>query len=203
MAKVFSLTLFFGLLITAAPYVVAQSQTLTIEEYEPKSTLVTKEHKVERAKFPFVDIHSHHNNPSPAEVDKLVKDAQSHTEDDKKRRRVAEARNQADSLLYSTEKNLSEHGDKIGEDDKTKITEAIAGLRKAMEGDDPAAIETATQTLTTASHKLAEEMYKKASAAAGAGAAEAGASTGDAGAQAKTDEKVVDAEFEEVDKDKK
>ncbi len=138
---------------------------------------------------------------SKEEVDKLVKDAQSHTEDDKKRRRVAEARNQADSLLYSTEKNLSEHGDKIGEDDRTKITEAIAGLRKAMEGDDPAAIETATQTLTTASHKLAEEMYKKASAAAGP--ADAGASAGDAGAQAKTDEKVVDAEFEEVDKDKK
>ncbi len=138
---------------------------------------------------------------SKEEVDKLVKDAQSHTEDDKKRRRVAEARNQADSLLYSTEKNLSEHGDKIGEDDKTKITEAIAGLRKAMEGDDPAAIETATQALTTASHKLAEEMYKKASAAAGP--ADAGASAGDGGAQAKTDEKVVDAEFEEVDKEKK
>ena len=140
---------------------------------------------------------------SKDEVDKLVKDAQAHTEDDKKRRRVAEARNQADSLLYSTEKNLTEHGDKISEDDKTKITEAIAGLRKAMEGDDPAAIESATQALTTASHKLAEEMYKKASAAAGAGAADAGASAGDAGAQAKTDEKVVDAEFEEVDKDKK
>ncbi len=141
---------------------------------------------------------------SKDEVDKLVKDAQSHTEDDKKRRRVAEARNQADSLLYSTEKNLTEHGDKIGEDDKTKITEAIAGLRKAMEGDDPAAIETATQTLTTASHKLAEEMYKKASAEAGAApGADASASSGDGGAQAKTDEKVVDAEFEEVDKDKK
>ena len=138
---------------------------------------------------------------SKEEVDKLVKDAQSHTEDDKKRRRAAEARNQADSLLYSTEKNLTEHGDKIGEDDKTKITEAIAGLRKAMEGDDPAAIESATQTLTTASHKLAEEMYKKASAAAGP--ADAGASAGDGGAQAKTDEKVVDAEFEEVDKEKK
>jgi molecular chaperone DnaK len=140
---------------------------------------------------------------SKEEVDKLVKDAQSHTEDDKKRRRTAEARNQADSLLYTTEKNLSEHGDKIGEDDKTKITEAIAGLRKAMEGDDPGVIESATQTLTAASHKLAEEMYKKASAAAGAGA-DAGASAGDGGgSQAKTDEKVVDAEFEEVDKDKK
>ncbi|MCE3224465.1 MAG: dnaK [Nitrospira sp.] len=139
---------------------------------------------------------------SKDEVDKLVKDAQAHTEDDKKRRRTAEARNQADSLLYTTEKNLSEHGDKIGEDDKTKITEAIAGLRKAMEGDDPAAIESATQTLTAASHKLAEEMYKKASAAAGGG--DASATGGDGGAsQAKTDEKVVDAEFEEVDKDKK
>ncbi|MEP7151125.1 MAG: molecular chaperone DnaK [Nitrospira sp.] len=140
---------------------------------------------------------------SKDEVDKLVKDAQSHTEDDKKRRRVAEARNQADSLLYTTEKNLSEHGDKISEDDKTKITEAITGLRKAMEGDDPGAIESATQTLTAASHKLAEEMYKKASAAAGGGA-DASASAGDgSGSQAKTDEKVVDAEFEEVDKDKK
>ena len=138
---------------------------------------------------------------SKEEVDKLVKDAQAHTEDDKKRRRVAEARNQADSLLYTTEKNLSEHGDKIGEDDKNKITEAIAGLRKAMEGDDPGAIESATQTLTAASHKLAEEMYKKASAAAGP-SADASASAGD-GSQAKTDEKVVDAEFEEVDKDKK
>ena len=141
---------------------------------------------------------------SKDEVDKLVKDAQSHTEDDKKRRRVAEARNQADSLLYTTEKNLSEHGDKIGEDDKTKITEAITGLRKAMEGDDPGAIESATQTLTAASHKLAEEMYKKASAAAGGGADASATAAGDGGgSQAKTDEKVVDAEFEEVDKDKK
>ncbi|HET6675189.1 MAG TPA: molecular chaperone DnaK, partial [Nitrospiraceae bacterium] len=78
---------------------------------------------------------------SKDEVDKLVRDAQSHTEDDKRRRKVAEARNQADSLIYSTEKNLTDHGDKIGEDDKTKIQEAIAELRRAMEGDDPDAIE--------------------------------------------------------------
>ena len=76
-------------------------------------------------------------------------------------------------------------------------------LRKAMWGDDPAAIETATQTLTTASHKLAEEMYKKVSAAAGVGAAEAKGTSMGMLVQAKTDEKVVDAEFEEVDKDKK
>jgi molecular chaperone DnaK len=136
---------------------------------------------------------------SKEEVDKLVRDAQSHTEEDKRRRKTAEARNQADSLIYSTEKNLTDHGDKIGEDDKTKIREAIAELRKAMEGDDPDAIERATQTLTTSSHKLAEEMYKKASAAAGAGPSGDGGST----QQAKTDEKVVDAEFEEVDEDKK
>jgi molecular chaperone DnaK len=139
---------------------------------------------------------------SKEEVEKLVRDAQSHTEDDKKRRKTAEAKNQADNLIYQTEKNLKEHGDKIAADDKTKIEEAVTTLKKAMEGNDPEAIEAATQTLTTASHKLAEEMYKKASAtaAAGAGADSAG---GESPNGAKTDEKVVDAEFEEVDKDKK
>jgi molecular chaperone DnaK len=143
---------------------------------------------------------------SKDEIDKMVKDAQSHTEDDKKRRRLAEARNQADTMIYTTEKNLAEHGDKIGEEEKTKITDAIAATRKAMEGDDPAGVESAVQALTTASHKLAEEMYKKASASAGADAA-AGAGSGSDGGQGngggKSDEKVVDAEFEEVDKDKK
>jgi molecular chaperone DnaK len=141
---------------------------------------------------------------SKEEVEKLVKDAQAHTDEDKKRRKTAEAKNQADSLIYQTEKNLSEHGDKIAAEDKTKIEEAIAALKKAMEGTDPEAIESATQTLTTASHKLAEEMYKKASASTASG--NGADTTGGAGAGAgetKTDEKVVDAEFEEVDKDKK
>jgi molecular chaperone DnaK len=136
------------------------------------------------------------------EIERMVKEAQSHTEEDKKRRRVAEARNQADTMIYTTEKNLAEHGDKIGEDEKTKIKDAIGALRKAMEGDDPGAIESAVQALTTASHKLAEEMYKKASAGAAAGA-ETAAGGGETNGGAKTDEKVVDAEFEEVDKDKK
>jgi molecular chaperone DnaK len=134
---------------------------------------------------------------SKEEVEKLVKDAQAHTDEDKKRRKTAEAKNQADTLIYQTEKNLSEHGDKIAAEDKTKIEEAVATLKKAMEGTDPEAIESSIQTLTTASHKLAEEMYKKASASAAAGSAEGGAG------ETKTDEKVVDAEFEEVDKDKK
>ncbi len=139
---------------------------------------------------------------SKEEVEKLVKDAQAHTEEDKKRRKTAEAKNQADTLIYQTEKNLSEHGDKIAAEDKTKVEEAVAALKKAMEGTDPEAIESATQALTTASHKLAEEMYKAASAssAAGSGAsAEGGTGTG----ETKSDEKVVDAEFEEVDKEKK
>jgi len=139
---------------------------------------------------------------SKEEVEKLVKDAQAHTDEDKKRRKTAEAKNQADSLIYQTEKNLSEHGDKIAAEDKTKIEEAVASLKKAMEGTDPEAIESATQTLTTASHKLAEEMYKKASASAAAGS-DAGAESGTGSGETKTDEKVVDAEFEEVDKDKK
>jgi molecular chaperone DnaK len=137
---------------------------------------------------------------SKEEVEKLVRDAQSHTEDDKKRRKAAEAKNQADNLLYQTEKNLKEHGDKISADERTKIEEAVTALKKAMEGNDPDAIESATQTLTTASHKLAEEMYKKASASAGPSPGGTGTENPNG---AKTDEKVVDAEFEEVDKDKK
>ena len=139
---------------------------------------------------------------SKEEVEKLVKNAQAHTEEDKKRRKTAEAKNQADTLIYQTEKNLSEHGDKIAAEDKTKVEEAVAALKKAMEGTDPEAIESATQTLTTASHKLAEEMYKKASAAAAAGSG-TDAAGGTGAGETKTDEKVVDAEFEEVDKDKK
>jgi len=139
---------------------------------------------------------------SKDEIEKMVKEAQSHTDEDKKRRHLAEARNQADNLIYGTEKNLTEHGDKIGDDDKNKIKDAIAATRKAMEGEDQAAIESAVQTLTTASHKLAEEMYKKASASAGPGASAEADAQGNGGST-KTDEKVVDAEFEEVDKDKK
>ena len=138
---------------------------------------------------------------SKEEIDRMVRDAQSHSEEDKKRRQLAEARNQADSLIYGTEKNLTEHGDKVADEEKNKIREAIAEVQKAMEGDDPAAIDSAVQSLTTASHKLAEEMYKKASA--GSPGASPTGTDGNGGEASKSDEKVVDAEFEEVDKDKK
>jgi molecular chaperone DnaK len=137
---------------------------------------------------------------SKDEVEKFVRDAQSHTEDDKKRRKLAEAKNQADNLVYQTEKNITEYGDKVSDEEKTKIQDAVAAVKKALEGTDAEAIESATQTLMTASHKLAEEMYKKA--AASPGPQPDTSSSGSAG-ETKTDEKVVDAEFEEVDKDKK
>lgn len=141
---------------------------------------------------------------SKEEVERLVKEAQSHTEEDKKKRELVEIKNQADSLIYSTEKNLSEHGDKIGETEKNNITEAVAALRKALEETDQEAIKTAMQNLTTASHKLAEEMYKKAStdssSATGSGPDDGHGTPG--GESAGSEEKVVDAEFEEVDKGK-
>ncbi len=141
---------------------------------------------------------------SKEEVDQLVKDAEAHSEEDKKRRETVEIRNQADSLIYGTEKNLQEHGDKIPEEEKTNIQEAIDGMKKAMEGDDVEAMKAAMQTLTTASHKLAEEMYKKTSAdgAAGSTTGDDSSSNGGETNGKGEDEKVVDAEFEEVDKEK-
>ena len=138
---------------------------------------------------------------SKEEVEQLVKDAEAHSEEDKKRRETVEIRNQADSLIYGTEKNLQEHGDKIPEEEKTKIQEAIDGMKKAMEGDDVEAIKTAMQTLTTASHKLAEEMYKKTSTETG-NTGDGTNTNGESTNGTQQDETVVDAEFEEVDKEK-
>ncbi len=143
---------------------------------------------------------------SKEEVDQLVKDAQAHTEEDKKKRELVELKNQADTLIYGTEKNLTEHGDKIDEEEKTKITTAIEDLKKALEESDAEKIQASIQSLTTASHKLAEEMYKKASTdASAAGAPDAGSTSaeGSEPSSSESDEKIVDAEFEEVDKEAK
>ena len=145
---------------------------------------------------------------SKEEVERLVKDAEAHTEEDKKKRELVELKNQADTLVYSTEKNLTEHGDKIDEEEKNNITTAIEALKKSLEEEDIEAVKTAMQNLTTASHKLAEEMYKKASADAAESAGpgpdgESGSTDAGAGDTSTSgDEKVVDAEFEEVDKSK-
>jgi molecular chaperone DnaK len=128
------------------------------------------------------------------EIKNLVKDAELHAEEDKKKRQLVEARNQADSLIYQTEKTLTELGDKIDEATKANITEHADKLKKAMEGEDAEAIKQASEELMKASHKLAETVY--AQSAGGAGAAE-GAGAQQAGHK-KPEEDVVEAEFEEV-----
>ncbi|HEY1752336.1 MAG TPA: molecular chaperone DnaK [Caulobacteraceae bacterium] len=134
---------------------------------------------------------------SDSDIDRMVKDAESHAADDKKRKEQVEAKNHADALIHSTEKALAEHGDQVGADEKAAIETAVAELKTALEGDDVDAIQAKTQTLTQAAMKLGEAMYKASQAA---GAAAEGA---DAGAQGAADEGVVDAEFEDVSDDKK
>ncbi len=133
------------------------------------------------------------------EIQKMVKESEMHSDEDKKKKQLAEVRNEADTLVYSVEKSLAEFGDKVLPDEKVKIQEAMENTRKALAGNDIDAIKTALALLSSTSHKLAEEMYKK-TAASQQGAAGTGA---DAESDAKKEEKVVEAEFEEVDKDKK
>ena len=142
---------------------------------------------------------------SKDEIDKLVKDAELHAEDDKKKRDLVEARNSADTLIYSTEKSIRDLGDKVDSRTKSKVEEAIAALRKAMEGEDASEIKRLSQELTQASHKLAEAMYQQASQSEQQTEAGAEANQQTAGGGAGTaDEDVVDADFEEVkDEDKK
>ena len=136
------------------------------------------------------------------EIERLVKDAEAHAEDDHKKRELVEARNHADTLIYSTERSIKDLGEKVDAATKTKIQEATDKLRKAMEGDDKDEIRRLSEELTNASHKLAEAMYQQASQADGQ---KAGAGPGAAeGAKAsKPEEDVVDADFEEVKDDKK
>ena len=140
---------------------------------------------------------------SQEEIDKLVKDAELHAEDDKTLREKVEVKNNADSLIYSTEKSLKEMGDKVDGETKSKVDEVIAQLKKAMEGDDTAEIKRLTEELTQTSHKLAEAMYQQASqAGAQAGGPDMGGDSAQGQAAAEDDD-VVDADFEEVKDDKK
>ncbi|MFH2043729.1 MAG: molecular chaperone DnaK [Pseudomonadota bacterium] len=142
---------------------------------------------------------------SKEEIDKLIKDAELHAEDDKKKKELVEARNNADALIYSTEKSIKDLGDKVDASTKTSVDDAIGRLRKAIEGEDISEINKMTEELTQASHTLAEAMYKEASQQQGQAGEEQAA--GDSGpsheGQAKGEEDVVDADFEEVKDDKK
>lgn len=141
------------------------------------------------------------------EIQKMVRDAESHAEEDKKKRELIDARNQADSLVYMTEKSLKEHGDKVDSSVKSAIEAAITKTKTAMEGSDAQEIKSAVDELQTASHKLAEAMYQQAAGQAGGpGGPGAGGFEGagpQGGAQKKPDEDVVDADFEEVKEERK
>jgi len=148
---------------------------------------------------------------SESEIDQMVKDAQSHEADDHKKRELAEARNQADSLVYSVEKSLTELGDKVSEGERNDIQAKIGAVRAAMEGEDVAAINDASQALTQVSHKLAEEVYRQTAdkgeggGPGGPGGAAGGGEAGGKGPEgaAEGEEDVVDADFEEVGDEKK
>lgn len=133
------------------------------------------------------------------EIKNMIKEAEVHSEEDKKKRDLAEARNQADTLIYTTEKTLKEHGDSVDAAEKQNIEDAIAKVKREMEGSDTNAIKNACEELGKASHKLAESMYAKASQAAGADSSK---TQTDEDAGKPSDEDVVDADFEEVKDDK-
>ncbi len=127
------------------------------------------------------------------EIERMIKEAEAHAEEDRRRKELIETKNRADALIYSTEKSLKDFGDKVSEEEKKEIQEAIEKLKKAMEGDSKEEIEKAMEELARKSHKLAEEAYKK-SQAEGAGASQATAGGSSAGGK---EEDVVEAEVEE------
>jgi molecular chaperone DnaK len=134
---------------------------------------------------------------SDKDIEKMVKEAEAHAAEDKQRRAAAEAKNHGDALVHTTEKALSEHGDKVGSDDRTAIENALAALKESLKADDADDIKSKTDALAQASMKLGEAMYK---AQAAQGAPGEG---GESGGGAAKDDNVVDAEFSEVDDDQK
>jgi molecular chaperone DnaK len=140
---------------------------------------------------------------SDADVEKMVKDAEAHAAEDKKRRELVEVRNQADGLIHTTERTLKETGDKIPADDKAAAEKAITELREAMGNDNAETIKSKTEALAQVSMKLGEAVYKASQDDGSAGPGAGGAAGAGAGGSAGGDSTVVDADFEEVDDDKK
>jgi molecular chaperone DnaK len=137
---------------------------------------------------------------SDSDIEQMVKDAEKFADEDKTRREAAEARNQAESLVHSTEQQLKEHGDKIDASLKEEIEAAVAEARTAIEGGDAEAMKAKTEALAQAAMKLGQSIYEKTQAAGGEEAAQSAEATAEA---TPGEEEVVDAEFSEVDEDKK
>jgi molecular chaperone DnaK len=136
---------------------------------------------------------------SEGDIDKMVKDAEAHAAEDKKRRELIEAKNQADGLIHTTERSLSEAGDKVSQSDRDVVQSGIQALKDTLGSDDAEQIKAKTEVLAQAAMKLGEAMYK---AAQETGGGETGGQHGGT-ASAGSDDKVVDADFEEVDDQKK
>ena len=139
---------------------------------------------------------------SDEEIDKMVKDAEAHAEEDRKLKELVEARNRAENMVHASRKSMEDLGDKVEEQEKKDIEAAIEEVEQAIKGDDKNRIEEATKKLTDATGKLAERAYKQASEQEQAGQQASGESSDKAASQG-SEENVVDAEFEEVDDDKK
>jgi molecular chaperone DnaK len=134
---------------------------------------------------------------SQEEIDRLVKEAETHAEEDKRKKELVDVRNAADALIYTTEKTMNEQGDRVDAATRAEVEEAVNSLKRAMENEDTAEIKRLTEDLTQASHKLAASMYEQASQA---GAQQGGAGPADMGqpSSSGSDEDVVDAEYREV-----
>jgi molecular chaperone DnaK len=130
---------------------------------------------------------------SDDDIDRMVKEAEEHAEDDKARREEVEAKNHAEALVNQVDKSLSEHGDKVSEEEKSEIESDLAALKEALEGDDAATITAKFEALSMSSMKLGEAIYKAEQAAAGPGPDE------DSGPSDPGDDDIVDADFEEVE----
>ncbi|MBJ26521.1 MAG: molecular chaperone DnaK [Alphaproteobacteria bacterium] len=138
------------------------------------------------------------------EINEMVNNAEAHAEEDKKRKELVEARNHADSLIHSVEKNLEEFGEEVSEEEKSSINTAISDLRETLSEEDPALIQTKTEALAQASMKLGEAMYKKQQDAAGESTTKTDPNNADSGSSGDgKDEDVIDAPFEELDEEEK
>ncbi len=137
------------------------------------------------------------------DIERMVKDAEEHAEEDKKRRELVEAKNQAEALIHASEKTLSEGGEKLSESDRKPVEDAAEALKTAIQGDDLDDIKAKTETLGQASMKLGEAMYQSSGDDAQAGAGDGADAGDDSAGPAEGDERVVDADFEEVDDDQK
>ncbi|MDR0589285.1 MAG: Hsp70 family protein, partial [Spirochaetaceae bacterium] len=139
---------------------------------------------------------------SDVDIERMVKEAELHAEEDKRERERAEVRNEADSMIYSTEKNIKDLGDKVNSGDKSKAEEAIADLRRALEGGDPQTIKDKTEALKQVSYKIAEEVYKQTGAQPQGPGPEAGPGPGNPQEGGGNTRSAEDADYEVVDDNK-